>query len=269
MYKAIVSDFDGTLASKDKTISEENFKAIKRLVESGKMFALSTGRMTASAMMLLEKLPIKPLIATYNGGEIVNSQTGEVLISHTLPSEYILEFINFAREKGLYFQIFDDQVIVEEITKVTDFYCSICKVKPKAVGDLYLYVKENRATSPKFMVIDFSENLENTIKELKEKFAHKVEIVRCENGMIDITPKGVHKGSALSDLCKIWGISESECIGIGDEENDVEMFKTAGLGVAMKNAREKVREQADFVTQNDNENSGVAEIINTFLLGEI
>ncbi|MBE5742312.1 MAG: HAD family phosphatase [Clostridiales bacterium] len=266
MYKAIISDFDGTLATCDKRVTEENFEAINKLIKRGKKFALCTGRMTASAMMLVEKLPIKPLIATYNGSEIVNSQTGERLIRHSLESNLMLEIITYARSRGLYFQIFDDEVIVEKITEVTDFYCSICKVKARAVGDLYSYISERKATSPKLMLINFRGEVESYIAEVMQLFGDKVEAVRCYDGMIDITPKGINKGSAVTDFCKIWGIDESECIGIGDEGNDIAMFETAGLGVAMINARDEVKKEADLVTEKDNDNSGVAEIINKFML---
>ena len=149
MYKALISDFDGTLACTDKSISEDNLRAIGSLFASGKRFALCTGRMTASAMMLAQKLPFKPLIATYNGGEIVDSANGKILKRYLLPNDIILELIRYGRERGLYYQIFSDFVIVEKVTEVTDFYCSICKVKAIEVGDLYSYVKKEGATSPK------------------------------------------------------------------------------------------------------------------------
>jgi hydroxymethylpyrimidine pyrophosphatase-like HAD family hydrolase len=177
-----------------------------------------------------------------------------------------LRLIEYARQKGLYYQIFDDQVIVEKITPVTDFYCSICKVQPREVGDLYIYINEKQVTSPKFMLINYGGEVEEYIAEVRELFKDQIEAVRCYDGMIDITPKGVNKGSAVSDLCKIWGIDESECIGIGDEGNDVAMFERAGLGIAMINARDEVKAKADIVTINDNDNSGVADVIYKYLL---
>ena len=134
-YKAIVSDFDGTLACTDKSVSQENLKAISELFSQGKRFALCTGRMTTSALMIAQKLPFKPLIATYNGGEIVDSATGEILSRHVLEPDLMLELIAYGKEKGLYYQIFTDEVIVEKINEITEFYCSICKVRAVEVGD--------------------------------------------------------------------------------------------------------------------------------------
>ena len=265
MYKALISDFDGTLACTDKSISEDNLRAIDSLFASGKRFALCTGRMTASAMMLAQKLPFKPLIATYNGGEIVDSSSGKILKRHLLPTDIILELIRYGREKGLYYQIFSDFVIVEKVTEVTDFYCSICKVKAIEVGDLYSYVKKEGATSPKLMLINFGGEVESYIEEITARFGDRVEAVRCYDGMIDITPKGINKGSAVKDFCEIWGITPKECVAVGDEGNDVAMFKVAGVGACMINAREEVRKTADYVTQRNNDQSGVAEVVEKFL----
>ena len=268
MFKAIVSDFDGTLACADKTVSKENLKAIEELFSAGKKFALCTGRMTTSALMLAEKLPFKPLIATYNGGEIVDSATGEILSRHELSPEIMLELTQYAREKGLYYQIFTDEVIVEKITEVTKFYCSICKVKAVEVGDIYEYVKRVWQGSPKFMLINFKGEVNTYIEEVLSRFGDRVEAVRCYEGMIDITPKGINKGSAVRDLCKIWGIEPEECVSVGDEGNDVAMFSVSGVGACMINAREEVKIHADYVTKNNNDEGGVAEVIRTFLLKE-
>ena len=265
-YKAIISDFDGTLACSDKTVSEENLIAINELFSSGKKFALCTGRMTTSALMLAEKLPFKPLIATYNGGEIVDSATGKILSRHVVELDIMLELIDYGRSRGLYYQIFTDEVIVEKITEVTEFYCSICRVKAVEVGDLREYVLREKKGSPKLMLINFKGDVNTYINEINELFGDKVEAVRCYEGMIDVTPKGVNKGLAVKDFSKIWGIKPEECVAVGDEGNDVAMFKVAGLGACMVNAREEVKENADYVTQKNNDESGVAEVIHRFLL---
>ena len=265
-YKAIISDFDGTLACSDKTVSQENLIAINELFSAGKKFALCTGRMTTSALMLAEKLPFKPLIATYNGGEIVDSATGEILSRHVLDPKIMLELIEYGRSKELYYQIFTDEVIVEKITAVTEFYCSICKVRAVEVGDLKEYILKEQKGSPKLMLINFKGEVNTYIDEINELFGDKVEAVRCYEGMIDVTPKGVNKGLAVKEFSKIWGINPEECVAVGDEGNDVAMFKTAGVGACMINARDEVKPHADYVTQNTNDESGVAEVIRKFLL---
>ncbi|MBR2385567.1 MAG: HAD family phosphatase [Clostridia bacterium] len=267
-YKALISDFDGTLACTDKTVTRENLKAINELFSQGKKFALCTGRMTTSALMLAQKLPFKPLIATYNGGEIVDSATGEILSRHVLEPEIMLKLIDYGRERGLYYQIFTDEVIVEKITEVTEFYCSICKVRAVEVGDLKEYILREQKGSPKLMLINFKGDVNTYIEEINEIFGSEVEAVRCYEGMIDVTSLGVNKGLAVKDLSKIWGITPQDCVAVGDEGNDVAMFKVAGVGACMVNAREEVKKHADYVTKNNNDESGVAEVIQKFLIEE-
>ncbi len=266
MYKALVSDFDGTLASDDKSVTSENLEAIRKLLDSGKHFALCTGRMTESAKMIIKNLPFKPLVATHNGCEIFDSSTGEVLVKHCLKPEILLKLIEYGKSQNAHYHIFDDEVVVEEIDEVTEFYCNICKVNPREVGDLYEYVKNTGATSPKFMLININGGLEKNIEDIKRLFGEEVEVMKCYEGMLDVTPKGIDKGFATRELARLWGISEKECVCVGDEGNDVAMLKTAGVGVCMKNADDWVKKEADYVTINDNNSSGVAEVIYKFLL---
>ena len=116
------------------------------------------------------------------------------------------------------------------------------------------------------MLINFQGDVNTYIDEINKLFGDRVEAVRCYEGMIDVTPKGVNKGLAVKDFSKIWGITPEECVAVGDEGNDVAMFKVAGVGACMINAREEVKEHADYVTERNNDESGVAEVIRKFLL---
>ena len=119
--KALICDFDGTLAKSDKTITEKNTKAIAELLARGKPFAVWTGRMTCSALRVLSKFPVKPLIATYNGAEIINSETKELLYCNHLSYEETAEIARFAEFHGINCQIYVvDRVVTPEILPITD-----------------------------------------------------------------------------------------------------------------------------------------------------
>ena len=85
---------------------------------------------------------------------------------------------------------------------------------------------------------------------------------------MDFTPKGNNKGLVVTELCKIWGIDESDCIAIGDEFNDIPMMKKAGLGAAVATAQDGVKAAADYVTERDNDDGAVGEVIRKFILCE-
>lgn len=85
------------------------------------------------------------------------------------------------------------------------------------------------------------------------------------SNMLDVMNKGVTKGNAIKNLAQSLGVKQEEIIAIGDNENDISMIKYAGLGVAMGNAEEKVKEVSNFITDT-NDNHGVAKVIQQFML---
>ena len=87
----------------------------------------------------------------------------------------------------------------------------------------------------------------------------------CKEYM-EIMPKGVSKGNALKAFCEGQGIPLANTLSAGDEYNDISMIQYAGLGVAMANAQEKVKDVADYITINSNDEDGIAEVIEKFFL---
>ena len=98
-------------------------------------------------------------------------------------------------------------------------------------------------------------------EEIKEKYA----LVKSLPMTLEIMNKECNKGFGLERLIKELGVNREEVISIGDEQNDFEMIKFAGLGVAMGNASEKIKEIADYITKT-NEEDGVAHVIEKFVL---
>ncbi len=266
-YKAIISDFDGTLFSSDGRIPEENIKAVGELIKSGGKFALCTGRMTASAIVMLEKFPFNQLIAAYNGCEVWDNVNKKTLFKTGVKTDITLKIIEFAHKAGLLSFVYDGaEVFTEEQTDFAKFYADTCKVKVNAAGDLKKFVNDRKLVTPKVMLAGYPEQIEEGFKKSVEIFGKDCEIAESYRGMIDFMPKGCDKGLAVKALSEIWGISPDDCVAIGDELNDAPMIKAAGLGVAMKNGREELKAVADVVTDRTNDEGGVAETIRRYCL---
>lgn len=268
MYKAIITDFDGTLARKDKSISDYSAEAICEAIDKGFKFALCTGRTTASILKMLKPLPFKPLVGSFNGGEITNSLTGEKIYSNALKAENCMPLIDYCIKRGLNCQIYDDEnAYCMRATRLTAFYEKTCACPDYEVQDIKAELVKLGKT-PKFMIIDDPEKVDARLPEILKEFGGKYEVARSYSGLVDFTPKGNNKGLVVTELCKIWGIKEEECIAIGDEFNDIPMLKKAGLGVAVRNAQDGVKTAADYVTQRDNDEGAVGEVIRKYLLCE-
>ena len=106
------------------------------------------------------------------------------------------------------------------------------------------------------------------LEEVKSSILVNVEGIdyfKSHSSLLEIVPPNVNKGHTLQELGKILGINRDEIIAIGDEENDLSMIKYAGLGVAMENAKEIVKQHANYITLSNDEN-GVGEVIKKFII---
>ena len=265
--KALICDFDGTLAKSDKTITEKNTKAITDLLARGKHFAVCTGRMTCSALRVLAKFPVKPLIAAYNGAEIINSETKELLYCNHLSYEETAEIARFAEFHEINCQIYvGEHVVTPEILPITDIYCRACKNDVAALGiPVSAYVSEWKMGTPKLMFLDYKDKLDKIQPKAEVEFGDRYDIARCGDFMLDFTRKNVNKGKAVERLCGMWGITPDECVCMGDEFNDLSMIETAGVGVCMKNGNKNLKEYADYVTELTSDGDAVKEVIDKFL----
>ena len=116
----------------------------------------------------------------------------------------------------------------------------------------------------KVLWYDNDDKIANMYNDLKSKINGELNFHRSLKHFLEIVDPQVSKGIALEKICEYYKIDKKEVIAIGDGENDISMIKYAGLGVAMDNADEIVKQNADFITLS-NENDGVVHDINKFI----
>ena len=250
--KILFTDFDGTLATDDKKISDNDFAALKLLDERGVKIVLTTGRMTASARQLLKLFPCAVYLATFNGSELFDV-TGEQIESIPLEPTAAAEIIDYAKSKNLFCQIYSDEVISEELNDYTKRYGDMigCKVRKSDTG-LHEFIIKNDFRTPKVQICDFSGKTDEIFDDFIDKFGDRYECVRIGENWINVSSKGINKGYALNRLCSYLGIDTRDAVAIGDDLNDISMIKAAGIGVAVQNAADEVKLEADIVTESEN-----------------
>ena len=102
-------------------------------------------------------------------------------------------------------------------------------------------------------------------QKLPQELYQKYEITSSVPEYIEFVKKGITKSKALDFICQKCNIHKSEVIAIGDADNDLEMINFAGLGVAMGNATNSLKEKADYITSSNNDD-GVAKVIEKYIL---
>lgn len=239
--KLIALDMDGTLLNSKGEISEENRKAIKEAQEKGVYVVLSTGRSILTCGHYADSLELKSCLVTVNGSEIWDDKR-EVIERNLVDAEDIEWMWNLSKEHKTRFWAIG-----------TDSYWH-----DKMPDDLH------GVEWLKFgFDIDDDEVRAGILEKLKAK--GKFELSNSTLKNIEVNPLGVNKARGLKVVCERHGIEMKNVMACGDSLNDIAMIKEAGLGVAMGNAQDAVKEAADWVTATNNEN-GVALAIKKWVL---
>ncbi len=264
-YKLIVSDFDGTLIKKDGTISPSQLARIKDFVSSGGIFAIITGRMTASILPIARSLGLKGLIASFNGGEITDIASGEHLYTNAIPSEISTKIFTITEENNAYTQGYrEENYYCFKKTWVTDLYENLTGVKGVVLNQkLSEYFGNNGYFTNKILVMDKKEILDQVEPKLLP-FTSELNVIRSNDNQIEITDKSTSKAGALKYLAENYNIPIQETIAVGDGGNDASMLAFAGLGIAVSNAEELAKKSAKLVLELSNEQDAIKYIIENF-----
>ncbi|MDF2591569.1 MAG: family phosphatase [Clostridia bacterium] len=271
-YKMIVTDMDYTLLNKDKIVSERNKNALRAAMDKGVHVVVATGRIYTSALYYAKLLGVSTPIIASNGAIIRDEDADKTLYQCLLPEMAIGEMIRLTREKGLFCHFFSkDTIFTERLINISTRYTEWNKylaeedqVKIRVLENFEDMTEQEKSEIFKAVVVDDDES---KLQYVREQIL-KTGIVSASKSLadnIEIMSKEVSKGNAVSRLAELLCIDKSEIITIGDNENDISMIEYAGLGVAMGNAEQCLKDKADYVTA-DYMADGVAQVVEKFIL---
>ena len=258
-----VFDVDGTLLDDDERLPQENKEAVLRASERN-VVILASGRMLKSVLRFSQEKfgKIFPTIA-YNGGMVFIPNEG-VIYESKIPPKTAFGVIRSLRKMKVHRQAYiNDELISEEDNEEVKSYAKHSGVEYSIVDDLAEVVSKHGAT--KVLAIASSQVLDHVKVELSPKFP-SLRIFKSFSTYLDFVPKDVGKYKALVFLSNVMGFSIEDVVAFGDNDNDADIIESSGLGIAMGNATQRVKEVADFVAPSNNE-AGVAKIVNRILNG--
>lgn len=273
--RLIALDLDGTLFTEDKNISEENQKVIREALEKGMEIVIATGRpANGIPAELFREMGVRYVISL-NGSCVCRLQDGAHIYEERMDTEDACELVQMCLEYRVYLSVFAgekscvqrdaedllDQMgfpaVLYEYIKKTRTYVDDLPAYLRASGDPIYKVVMNFIPLPDGSYLDYD--------ILRDKIDADARFDQVDGGghNMEVTKAGVSKGKAFRWLAEKLGIPIEETMACGDTENDIEIIRAAGIGVAMGNAGEKVKENADFVTKSNMED-GVAYAIRRF-----
>ncbi len=268
--KALYLDLDGTLLTDDKQIPEQNREAIDKMLAEGHSVIITTGRPLVSAVLQAEMLGLTSegcYLIAFNGGILYDTAKRKVIYRSTLPLDTVVKCFREAARRGIHIQTYsEDRVLVEPRcdNDIVRLYCSKILMKHEVLPDITSLKEE----PVKMLIIDLNDPapLEDFRGWIASWAEGKIDTFFSSNEYCEIVNKGLNKGNALRQLAELIGVDIEDTIAAGDAANDITMIEAAGIGCAMSNATDDVKQVADYVTEKDNNNSGVAEIIERFIL---
>ena len=270
-YKLLVLDVDGTLLNDAKEISKRTLASLLKVQQMGIRVALASGRPTYGLMPLAKTLELGNyggFIISYNGGQIINAQNGEILFERRINPEMLPYLEKKARKNNFAIFTYHDD------TKLTDSSDNEHVHAEANLNNLKIIQEEEFSTA-----IDFApckcilvSNDEEALKDLEEHWKKRLDgtldVFCSEPYFLEVVPCGIDKANTLGVLLSYLNIAREEVIAIGDGVCDVNMLQVAGLGIAMGHAQDSVKVCADYVTAS-NEEDGVAQSVEKLILAEV
>ncbi|MDV2885005.1 Cof-type HAD-IIB family hydrolase [Alkalihalophilus pseudofirmus] len=268
-YKMIVLDLDDTLLRDDHTISSRTKEALMQAQKNGVKVVLASGRPTYGMVPIANELKLADygsFILSFNGAKIINSKTNEEMYSSTLSPKQLHELYHVSQRENVGIHTYMENDIV---TEANNEYTMIeGEITGMPVIEVERFVDAVDEPCVKALMVGHPDRLVEVEKKLQEEFRGQLSVMRSKPYFLEFTEDGVTKGASLHSLITKLGIKQEEVIAMGDSYNDQTMIEFAGLGVAMGNAPDDIKEIANYVTDT-NMNDGVAKVVEEFVLNKV
>ncbi len=268
--KAILLDIDGTLTNDKKIITDDTKKALLKAQESGIKLVIASGRPSKGIYQYGDQLDMRNnhgLFVCFNGAKVIDCQNNECYVDVTIDVDTSKEVLRHMKNFNVVPVLYNDKyMLVEDVYNcnikdgsrefnVIEYEARMNGFKLMEVESLEEYVS---LPQNKILTTADSEYLKKVYKDMSKPFTDRLSMMFTANFYYEFTAKGIDKGNALKVALEKLNIKPSECIAFGDAENDIPMLKLAGIGVAMKNGQDCVKEIADEITD-DNNHDGIAK----------
>jgi hypothetical protein len=262
----VVADVDGTLVTEQKLLTQRAQAAVQALHRAGIRFAITSGRPPRGMAMLFDALALETPIAGFNGGLFVRRDLS-IVEQKTVEPDITRQALALIREHGLGAWIYsgNDWLITEPDAPHVAREAWTVKFEPKVVADF-----DGRLDSVA-KVVGVSDDLDRVQRceaDAQAAFGHRATANRSQPYYLDVTHKDANKGAVVAYLSAHLAVPAEEIATIGDQPNDVLMFKRSGLSIAMGNASDQVKSQANVTTDSYND-EGFAKAIERFVLPSV
>lgn len=262
--RAIAFDLDDTLLRDDRTISDYTVSVLAACAARGIRIIPASGRARDSMLGYVRRIGCADCFLSCNGAEVWDAR-GALMMQRLLEVSLARECARFAQDRDCYVQCYyGPRFYYSRKCAYADAYAHSSLLKGEYAGDLTEFIK---TPTVKLLLMDSPERIKALFEEALELFGGRAAVTCSKPYFMEINPLNATKGSALAYAGERFGFDLSEAVAFGDSLNDLTMLSAAGLGVAMGNAWDDVKERCGAVC-GTNEQDGVAHYIEDHLLRE-
>lgn len=269
MIRLIATDIDGTLLNLNRQVSDRTKEAIRLAQSRGVIVIPCSGRHFPGTRAIARQAGMKDALLCGNGAQ-ARTLSGEVIANHPFSPEECLKIIDFAEKNGLQYNVYANDVIYSsKMNSVLTYYENLNLTLPEnercvfELCDGRKAVETNEHNLLKIELLRLWPAIRPSVRALLSA------LPVCAEGnfvsSVEVHAPGINKGTGLRDVAQKYGISLSETMAFGDENNDVDMLRMAGIGVAMGNGADCAKQAADIIAP-DNHHDGVADVIERYIL---
>jgi len=261
--RGLAIDLDGTTLLPEGVLGDRTRDCFRKLISKGMHIIIATGRAIEASEKYRSALGAEGPMVFFNGAEVADVPSGKVLFTNLIGLDVVDFGADLARELGIHYQVYLpagispdtgkqdpnqkwEALLIEKYGPEAEMYYKHTGVNA-VIKDLKSIASMPLDGCIKGMFIADPALHDKVRQKFKERFGDKISIVRSYPTFLEVINNGVSKGEGLRIAMEHRGLKPEEVIAFGDEENDMPMFPIAGFSAAPENAREKIREAADFV----------------------
>ncbi|GGF60653.1 5-amino-6-(5-phospho-D-ribitylamino)uracil phosphatase YcsE [Paenibacillus albidus] len=244
-YRLLALDMDGTLLNDEQIVTPKTVQWIQKAVDAGVHVCLSTGRSFITALPYAEQLGLETPMVTVNGSEVWRAPH-ELYRRSLMDPVLVKQMYDLARHYDIWFWAYSTEAVHKQ-----------ANWDGETEGREWL----------KFGYHTEDDEIRHQLL-LQLQDMGGLEITNSSPYNLEINPQGVNKAAGIKEVCQLLGINMSEVVAVGDSLNDLAVIQQAGLGVAMGNAQDTVKQEADQIVASNNED-GIAEVIQKYILNEV
>lgn len=267
--KLVALDLDDSLLNNELLISDRTVAAVQKAAEQNIYVVICSGRSPSAILPFVRRLDLagteqgRYAVAS-NGSVVVDLHKREEIYSAKVDGDVLAQAKKAADKVGLPCQVYSSSMVYASVdNEYTRMDSKLTGVPSEVVSDFENFVKSGFA---KMMVPGDPKILVGLQKELAARFEGRAVVLISKPYFLEILPANCGKGEALEFLCGRLGINMNEVMAFGDSMNDESMIVKCGLSVAMSNGLDKIKDEAAFVTRLTNDQDGIADFVEQFVL---